>query len=268
MTQGIRGNEFITFLTRVISLSGLKPGCIARIVENIKLFETAFTHPSANGTNNYEALEFVGDSVLNKAIVSYIQQRFPKLMVPKGVNIMSRLKINLVSGHAYATIAKRFSFGPFISLGTDKFIKDEILEDVFEAFFGAVEFIIDGLFYVGFGYTICFKIIAAILNSVHISLLYEDLFDAKTRLKETIDVFKSKIGCIRYNRVEKEDTHEETVYITRCFEGTTTIIGNGTHQSVSVASQIAAAEALKYLETVSIKRPVPDKFTNLVSLYS
>jgi dsRNA-specific ribonuclease len=269
--QGIRGEVFNTFLTHLISLSGLKPTYIDRIIQKGP-FDMAFTHPSVDELHNYEALEFIGDSVLNKSIVSYVHTRFPKLMVPKGVKIMSRLKINLVSGQTYAGIAKRFSFGPFISLDMPDVktvgIRDEVLEDVLEAFFGALETTIDELFHIGMGYMICFKIISDILNTTHISLEYEDLFDAKTRLKETIDAYKWKMGTIKYNRVHMDnDSNVETVYITRCFDGSTTIIGRGAHISPNIASQIAATEALKFFETIGIKRPIPDKFLNLVSLY-
>ena len=47
------------------------------------------------------------------------------------------------------------------------------------------------------GYGVVYAILESIFEKKHISLDYDDLFDAKTKLKETFDYFKD-LGAIIY----------------------------------------------------------------------
>ena len=56
----------------------------------MKLWDMAFTHKSADPKNNYEFIEILGDSILNASIVAYMDERFPQIRSPAGVQVMGR----------------------------------------------------------------------------------------------------------------------------------------------------------------------------------
>jgi len=79
------------------------------------LYGKAFTHVSIHTENNYEFFEILGDATCNKAIVWYIQERFPVLRNTAGVKVIARLRINLVSKKKFSVLAEKLGFGDFIS---------------------------------------------------------------------------------------------------------------------------------------------------------
>jgi dsRNA-specific ribonuclease len=196
--------KFKPFLKTVFrNHSNLKEDIIDSVLlspKGLELFNTAFTHTTADNVNNYESLEFLGDTTLNKAIAWYLSKRFPQLNCQAGVKIITRLKINLISKKSFAGFAKQLGFWEYVYLDDDtrQTKMEKVCEDVFEAFFGATELILDDHYHVGVGYTFCHNIIAHLLDSENISLKYEDLFDTKTRLKELFDYFGYNIGVLKY----------------------------------------------------------------------
>ena len=199
--SGDRGINFEDMIRSILKKGKLKEEYIDRITTNGKeLYSQAFTHPTANPDNNYEPLELLGDSIVNCCIVWYLSRRFPQLNCQDGVKIIARLKINLVSKKIFADFGDQLDFWKYVS--ADKETRDtkmkKTLEDVFEAFFGATQKLIDSEIRMGVGYSICYNIITNLFDTLHISLKYEDLYDAKTRLKEVFDFFKETIGQIKY----------------------------------------------------------------------
>ena len=199
--SGDRGINFEDMIRSILKKGKLKEEYIDRIITNGKeLYSQAFTHPTANPDDNYEPLELLGDSIVNCCIVWYLSRRFPQLNCQDGVKIIARLKINLVSKKIFADFGDQLDFWKYVS--ADKETRDtkmkKTLEDVFEAFFGATQKLIDSEIRMGVGYSICYNIITNLFDTLHISLKYEDLYDAKTRLKEVFDFFKETIGQIKY----------------------------------------------------------------------
>ena len=84
--------------------------------------------------------------------------------------------------------------------------KKDLLEDTLEAFIGCTEYLLDKAYRPGVGYAIVYDILSDIFDEIPISLRFEDLYDAKTRLKETFDTFP-EIGHWAYvdNREEIGD---------------------------------------------------------------
>lgn len=152
--------------TRVLRLSMLKHTEIEALLHHhLDAFVQAFTHPSESSTRNYEWFELLGDAVLNKCMVYYISERFPFLQNHEGVKVIARLKINFVSKRVFSDLAYRLGFLPLIRYqetnndnsgggggsGGNLNLKS-ILEDVFEAFFGATEHVCDRFFGFGMGH--------------------------------------------------------------------------------------------------------------------
>lgn len=193
--HGVRGKAFEDMLVRVLKMGKIKQKYIDKLLEEgLSIYEQIFTHPSIDETNNYEFYEIMGDATINKAVVWYISRRFPQLNCPDGVKIIARLKINMVSKENFSKLAEKLGFWEYIS-ATEQYRYSEmkpILEDVFEAFFGATEQILDTHIKYGVGYAICYQILETLFNEIDISLNYNDLYDAKTRLKELFDHIRSR----------------------------------------------------------------------------
>lgn len=102
------------------------------------LLDRALTHRS-HGANNYERLEFLGDSVLNFTISAELYSRFPDLSEGE----LTRLRASLVKKETLAEQARALHLGDCLALGGGElksggFDRDSILADALEALIGAV----------------------------------------------------------------------------------------------------------------------------------
>lgn len=191
---GIRGNDFKLFIQSLLSRMNISKTNIEILTnkENIRYYEYAFTHRCIDEENNYEFYEILGDVTCNKIIVWYLKNRFPFLNNTKGVKVIARLKINLVSKTTFSRWSLQLGFDKYISYDLETKMKYDIdiLEDCLEAFIGVSELLIDKIFRGG-GYFFCYRFLKSILDKEDISLKYHDLYDPITRLKETFDYYNS-----------------------------------------------------------------------------
>lgn len=198
---GFRGDDFKQIIMGLLDRGLLKPKYIDLLTNenNMKEYGIAFTAASADPVNNYERYEQLGDLSANKFIVSYAYDRFPQIDCTQGVKIAARLRIIYGAKQTFAPLGERLGFWPYISAqvaGTEKNQKyrtrdkKALLEDAFEAFIGCTEYLLDKTYRRGVGYAIVYDILSSIFNELPMSLRFEDLYDSKTRLKETFDKFK------------------------------------------------------------------------------
>jgi dsRNA-specific ribonuclease len=237
----------------------------------MKLYGQAFTSPSVDQMNNYESLEILGDATANKAIVWYFSKRFPQLNCAKGVKILSRLKINYVSKSSFSSIAERLGFWKFITVSVNlrERMRKKLLTDVLEALIAAVEENINQRIRNGIGYAICYNIIESLFNDIPISLKYEDLFDAKTRLKETIDFFPNELkrnAKIETKVTKVNDIHYVEIILAKNRESF--LLGKGESKAVKVAEQFAAKQALYSLVKIGYKKEIPEGYKEFCEIES
>ena len=232
------------------------------------IYKDAFTHSSIDSENNLEVYEQLGDVSINKFLVWYCYERFPELRNPQGVKKVARIRINSVGTANFSKLATGLGFLPHIMATKESFEEEgelKILEDVFEAFFGATEYILDTQVRHGVGYTVIYGILSSIFNETHISLDYESLFDAKTRLKEFFDRNKD-LGITKYDTVQyKRDIENpddvsywtSTVYLLPSGGKGRVKLGYGKERLKAQASEVASEEALKKLVEMGydIKKP-------------
>jgi len=113
-------------------------------VKDTQLYIRAFTHKSAlkryeGLTSSYETLEFMGDSVLGFVVTKWLFDRHEK----EQEGYLTKARTKMVRGSTLADIARVLEFHKWI-LMDEKGIRNgwntnaKILEDVFEAFIGAV----------------------------------------------------------------------------------------------------------------------------------
>ena len=213
---GDRGISFKTLIMNVLKKGNLKTKYIDILTskESMKEYASAFTSELIDENNNYQVYEQLGDLSGNKFIVWYIYKRFPQLKCSKGVKVAARLRINYGSKQSFYKIAEDLGFWDFISAPNDlrQRKKKPLLEDVFEAFLGVTEYLLDSNTKVGVGYAAVYSILTAIFDTMKISIDYKDLYDAKTRLKELFDMFGANIGLLQYEETKDELITTSTVY--------------------------------------------------------
>jgi dsRNA-specific ribonuclease len=296
---GSRGADFKQMITSFLRRGNLKSKYIDLLTsdDNMILYGQAFTSDSANPEVNYEVYEQLGDVSANKFIVWYAYKRFPQLFCPSGVRVVAQLRINYGSKKIFARIGETLGFWPFISASEDERSRNKksLLEDVFEAIIGLTEFLLDNRFRVGVGYGIIYDILTDIFNNEEMSLQYDDLKPAKTRLKEFFDK-NIALGELEYIAVKERDL--QTVYsylvtpskqkeickycrsifnskdglkkhIELCparFEEARTnwiILGKGVAALKKDAEDRSADQALATLARKGFRIPIPESHTNL-----
>ncbi len=110
--------------------------------EGMRLFQRAFTHETfdARFDHNSERLEWVGDTLVNDAVASYIYRKFPWTQ-----GWMTLIKHRVIQTHGLGQLAQNLRFLPHVRVSRAKRAqvensekkKMELLEDAFEAFIGA-----------------------------------------------------------------------------------------------------------------------------------
>jgi dsRNA-specific ribonuclease len=274
---GSRGDDFKALITGVLKNAKTRERYIKMLTDSssMKVYAAAFTSELVDSKNNYQVLEQVGDLTGNKFIVNYMYEKFPQLDCTEGVKVVARLRINYGAKQSFSEIARKLGFWDFISATNDLRQRKmkPLLEDVFEAFLGATERIIDKRKRVGVGYAIVYEILTSIFNEMEISLRYEDLYDAKTRLKELFDMHESSLGPLVYReqkrdmitistvyRVDKgkyQERQDGTINKKRIIGGQYIRIGEGSAALKSDAQQHAASSAIENLKKQGYFKPVP-----------
>lgn len=236
----------------------------------MKLYEKAFVHPEVDQNENYEDLEMLGDTTVNKAIVWSFYERFPELKTPMGFKILARMKITYISKETFQFIGeKKLGFEPYLKVPRSMMEEGQRFKaftDVFEAFIAATEMIFDANFKIGVGYAVAYNIVKNVFSDLKVSLRYEDLYDSITQLKELVEFkeFKNVLGPVRYDYIRPQREGElftANVSITRgALSG---VIGVGTGKSQGAAQRRAAAEALKTLAKNGFKRLPPEPWLSM-----
>lgn len=111
--------------------------------KNIKLLESAITHPSAIEGGpvqySYERLEFLGDAVLGAIVSAHAFKKYPD--IDEGG--LTRIKVSLVSGTSLSEVAQSLGFEDIIvfgnsEAGTHGRGMQSALENVYEAIVAAL----------------------------------------------------------------------------------------------------------------------------------
>ena len=212
---------------------------IGHFFRDPSLLELALTHRSYGGDNN-ERLEFLGDSIVNFVIGEALFQRFPQAREGQ----LSRLRARLVKGQTLAELAREFSVGEQLRLGSGEmksggFRRDSILADAVEALIGAI--------YLDAGMDVAKARVLSWYGTRLESIDLQDTQkDPKTRLQEFLQSRQAALPRYEVTSVEGE-AHAQT-FTVECHVDMIDkhTIGIGT--SRRHAEQEAAEKALSLLE--------------------
>jgi ribonuclease-3 len=203
------------------------------------LLERALTHRSRSA-DNYERLEFLGDSLLSLVISAELYHRFPDLTEGE----LTRLRASLVKKETLAAIARELELGDCLVLGGGEmksggFDRDSILADALEAVFGAA--------YEDRGIEAAQQLVRRLYGP------YLERLDAraipkdpKTRLQEHLQ--KQSLPVPIYNVLHVSGDPHNQVFIVECRIPDLALTTRGEGATRRAAEQQAASQALERLQ--------------------
>lgn len=264
--NGSRGNDFKELIFNLLKKAKLKTHYINILLDenSLEYYNKAFTSDTADIENNYEVFEQLGDITANKFIVWYMHRRFPKLMCSQGVKVVARLRINYGAKQSFSNIADKMGFWDFITASEEERsrCKKPLLEDTFEAFIGVTEYLIDTKIRECVGYSVVYNILENLFNEIQISLKYEDLYDAKTRLKELFDFYGIEVlGTIKYESLKNMEEKITRATITQYKGNDRILLGEGIASLKIDAEQRAASKAIEFLKRKGFSKTVPEIYS-------
>lgn len=199
-------------------------------LKNPELMQVAFTHSSYSNehqTDNYERLEFLGDTVLELITSEYFY-----LHTDLKEGDMSKTRASFVCENALATYAKNIGLDKYILVGhgQEGKVNDTIIADVFESVLGAI--------YLDCGFQKAKEyadkiILPYIKEGAHF------LGDYKSLLQEMIQTDRKSLS---YELIrETGPAHDKTFTVNVIIDGI--VYGTGIGKSKKEAEQKAAYDA-------------------------
>lgn len=215
-----------TFVKELKSIIGYSP-------KNINPFITAFTFVKHNKKENFEKLEFLGDSVLNLVVAECLYKKYPKA----DEGFLTKLRSKMVSRDHLNEIGEKMQLDILLNLQNPPNHTLPKMGDILEALVGAIHIDSD--------FVKTRKIIQKqiIKNYMDIEALEVKETDSKSKLME----WGQKEGkAIVFEMIEDGKTKRSTMFkvVAKIDEKA---MGTGVAISKKKAEQIAAAEAMQTL---------------------
>ncbi len=209
-----------------------------------KLLQTALCHSSfineqpAEGLQNNERLEFLGDAVLNLIASHILMEQYPE--VKEGE--LSRMRAGLVNETQLATVARKIDLGTHLLLGkgeiqTNGYDKNSILADALEAVIAAV--------YMDGGFMVAFRLIEKHFANLFSAMSSATVdLDYKSRLQELV---QTSLKVIPHYKVFNESgpDHDKTFTVQLKVQD---VMTKGIGKSKKAAEQDAAKNYLERME--------------------
>ena len=197
------------------------------------LLTTAITHSSFDGNNNYENLEFLGDSILGFVVAKYLYNNFD---VKEGD--LSKTRAKIVNAKELCKVANSLNLSQFVRLGNaykNMQISYNILADMVEA-------IIAGI-YIDAGMEMAEKFVMDkvvisyenITNIIHANIDYKTMYQEKCQVGGNVH-----IEYVVLDAVGKSNDMTFTIELRVNGES----ISQGVGKSKREAEQLAAKKAL------------------------
>lgn len=195
-------------------------------------------HPDEPG-RDYQRLEFLGDSVMQVSVAEYLFKRYPNWHEGQ----LTEMRIAMVQTRSFAHFSRVAHLNEGIRLGKGEEMsgardRDSLLEDIWEAFIGAL--------YLDQGFEAVRKFLDQTLFAAVDTDFFDRFIDFKSRLQEKLQ----KNGAVDIDyRTENE---QQLFHNAQLFEASVSVddheLARGTGKSIKDAEKAAARAALKLLE--------------------
>ena len=203
------------------------------------LLQLALTHRS-RGAQNYERLEFLGDSILGFVIAQWLFEYFPEQSEGK----LSRMRSSLVRKETLAVIARQLNLGDFLILGEGElksggYQRESILADAVESIIGAM--------FLDAGVEVAQRFIIHNFKDFLNTITPQKSFkDAKSRLQEAMQ--KRGFSLPKYSIVSTAGQQHEQLFTVSCKLNNLPLEGEATAGTRRLAEQKSAAKVLELLD--------------------
>ena len=195
--------------------------------------------------SSYECLEFLGDAVIHHIIAEYLYKRYRI----KGQGFMTVLRTQIESSGPLCKLSRRIGlhmyavFGRNIELAGGRLNNVAIMEDIFEAFMGALS--------LEAPHEVCYKFLT---NLMEREIDFVELINSKKNYKESLMHYYHKLGIKKtpkYETIETIENGSKKTYkmIVRDPDGK--IVGHGSGLSKKIGSQNAAKDDLLKYKVIS-----------------
>lgn len=193
---------------------------------------------------SYERLEFIGDAILDMITACYLYQRYPD----QAEGFLSKMRTKLVNGKMLGFLSEKIGFPKFVLIskqveevqGRDNY---KIMEDVFEAFIGAI--------YVDFeedsakAYGIAEKWVTTIYEKY---IDFAELIQSKNNFKDMLVnyMYHTFQDTPRFYEVSIHTDNNQKIFTYSVKDKAGLVLGKGKGASKKEAENNAAKEALVY----------------------
>ena len=203
--------------------------------------------------DDYERLEFLGDAVVSIVVAKYLYERFPD----ENEGFLTKMRTKLVNGEMLGFLASKIGFGEYAIMS--RHIEDKckgrtsqhILEDIFEAFVGAMFLDFNEIdnynlldnFYSGIGFQICEKFIMHVIEE-HVD--FSELILKNNNYKEQLTKYFNKTydNPINFSEPMVDGGLNDRLYTVNVLDDKNSIIGTGIGKSKKKAEQYACKDTL------------------------
>jgi len=216
---------------------------------DIELLRLALTHRS-KGAQNYERLEFLGDSILGFVVAELLYKKFPGLAEGK----LSRMRSSLVRKETLAAVARDIGMSDYLILGEGElksggFNRDSILADTIESMIGAL--------YLDNGFDTARRFIYTNFETQFDAVSEQSTFkDPKSRLQETMQ--KQGLQLPSYEIIDTAGVQHDQQFTVECSLVDMPISSQATAHSRRSAEQRAAEQVLEIVNNDDSNRKNAD----------
>jgi len=274
-------NEHNKYITSSFIESTLKKYNINHVVKDINNFKLAFVHVSylkdqqltdkfikllteinpiaaklikktiPLQDKSYEVLEFLGDAVIHAVIAEYLFRRYPD----KDQGFLTKLRTKIEKGETLNKFSRKLGFHEYaiisrnIELSGGRNNNINIMEDIFEAFIGALK--------LETNFETCQKFI---INLIDLEIDFAELINNDDNYKELLMQYYHKNGYKTTPTYKLLQTIEDKPkkFIMAAYSPDNKELGRGTSTSKIQAAQYAAKEGLIKLGQIKINQTIED----------
>jgi dsRNA-specific ribonuclease len=245
---GDRGYEFKQLLISLLDECDINEKYIKKLTskKSLSYFSTVFTHKSADLLNNYVFFKSLGHSTIEKCIVWYIFKNEDRMKSKINQKLVTDIKRNIIEKNKLSTVYGDKINTKFITISIkeeekeDKTKRESILHEIVEAFYGAIELILDNEYEIGTGFEVVNKCIENALNKINFEKEQEE--DPKIVLNSIFTKYKNIIGTIQYVSEKKDKVTIAKLY--QKIGSKEFIIGIGEGHNNMSAQKLAAQNAI------------------------
>ena len=233
-------------------------------LNNLDFYKTAFIHKSycklkdyeeyeypgapcmPLQDTSYETMEFLGDAILGSVVSAYLYRRFYEIH-KQNEGFLTKIKIRIICGENLCKLSKDLSFGKHIVMS--KHVDEacsgrensNILEDVFEAYIGAI--------YLDLGYLVAENFIIQVIEKY---VDFTEIIMIDNNYKDQISRYFQRIGGPNVKKpIYKHSKSDETgLFICELYHNEKLLL-SGEGISKKKSEQDVSKKALIYFNVIT-----------------